>query len=197
MVGLDEAGRGPLAGPVVAAAVMVKKPKTQFFKIKDSKKLSEKKRKYFYKILIRHPAIKWGVGIVSEKVIDKINIKNATEVAMKKAIDNLWMRSRNKKLKIDFLIIDGSTLGYKKLKTKNHKFIVKADEKVFSCAAASIIAKVVRDRMMLKYHQKYPKYHFNFHKGYGTKIHFKLIKKHGPSKIHRRSFRPIINIKNI
>lgn len=201
IVGLDEAGRGPLAGPVVAAAVTIENHSAvsswpnccklkieNFRKLKDSKKLSPKKREEFYKIITRHPVIKWGRGIVSERVIDKINIKNAAELAMERALKQLEKKTKRK---ADFLIIDGNCLRNHKLKTKNYKLIVKADEKVFSCAAASIIAKVTRDRLMRKYEQKYPGYRFDVHKGYPTKLHLKMLKKHGSCAIHRKSFRPI------
>ncbi len=185
---LDEAGRGPLAGPVTAAAVIIRKlPISEFkiLKIKDSKKLSAKQREIFYKLLKNPPAgglkIQWGIGIVSEKVIDKINILEATKLAMEKAIKKI-------KSKPDFLILDGNM----RLKINiPQKSIVKADEKVFSCAAASILAKVTRDRIMQKYHKKYSKYGFDKHKGYPTKYHFKMLKKYGPCKIHRKSFRPV------
>jgi len=180
-----------LAGSVVAAAAMVKKFSIfnfQFSKIKDSKKLTPKKREEFYKLLTKNPTLKWGIGIVSEKVIDKINIKNAAELAMENAVKNLEKKINKK---IDFLIIDGKYLKNQKLKTKNHKLIVKADEKVFSCAAASILAKVTRDRIMERYHKKYPRYGFDRHKGYPTRHHFKMLKKFGPCKIHRKSFKPV------
>ncbi len=183
---LDEAGRGPLAGPVVAAAVFILKTKYQIkdIKPKDSKKLSPKKREEFYQVFTRNPNIEWGIGRVSEKMIDRINIKNAAELAMEKALEKLKVRP-------DFLIIDGNHLNSKKLKTKNYKLIVKADEKVFSCAIASIIAKVTRDRIMMRYHKKYPRYGFDKHKGYPTKYHLKMLKKYGPCKIHRKSFGPV------
>jgi len=185
VVGLDEAGRGPLAGPVVAGAVFIfKKDFSEIKKIKsvrDSKKLSGKKRKEVYDILINNPRIKWGIGVVSEKVIDKINIFEANKLAMKKAIKSL-------KKKPDFLVLDGN---FKIDVPFNQKSIIKADEKVFSCSMASIIAKVTRDRIMERYHKKYPLYKFNRHKGYPTKLHFKLLKKHGPCKIHRKSFGPV------
>jgi len=198
VAGLDEAGRGALCGPVVAAAVVIKNPKFKIrnpkqiqnskFKIlkgiKDSKKLTPKKRNEFYKILTKNPAIKWEIGIVSEKVIDKINIKNAAELAMEKALKKL-------RCKPDFLIIDGNRLKNKKLKSIKYKLIVGADGKVLSCAMASIIAKVTRDRMMMKYHGKYPKYRFDLHKGYSVKKHLSMLKKYGPCKIHRKSFAPI------
>jgi ribonuclease HII len=196
-VGLDEAGRGPLAGPVVAGAIMIKTNNFSFFPIRDSKKLSPKKREYFFKFLTKHPGLEWGAGVVSEKIIDRINIFEATKLAMRKALADLERKIENdftgksgKKEAsglIDFLILDGNF----KLDKVNisQKSIIKADEKVFSCAAASIIAKVTRDRIMDKYHKKYPTYRFNKHKGYPTKLHFRLIKKYGPSPIHRRSFR--------
>jgi len=189
VVGLDEAGRGPLAGPVVAAAVTVRKfsiTNSQYPKVNDSKKLTPKKREKLYKLLKNCPFIEWGIGRVSERVIDRINIKNAAELAMEKALKNL-----EKKLgkRADFLIIDGNQLKNYKLKTKNYKLIIKADEKIFSVAAASILAKVTRDRIMARYHRKYPRYGFAQHKGYPTKMHRQKIKKYGFCKIHRKSFK--------
>ena len=192
VVGLDEAGRGCLAAPVVAAAVIVRSKlksqrsksqfKSQIFKeVKDSKQLSSKKREELCKLVTKNPLIEWGIGKVSEKVIDKINILEATKLAMKKAIEKL-------KKKPDFLIIDGN---FKIDLPILQKSIIKGDEKVFSCATASIIAKVTRDRIMRKYHKKYPQYGFDRHKGYGTKLHLKMLKKHGPCKIHRKSFKPV------
>ncbi len=182
VAGLDEAGRGPLAGPVVAGAVMIRTVKTSELKplrkIKDSKKLSAKKREEFYDILTRHSAIEWGIGIVSEKVIDKINILQATRLAMAKATADL-------KSPADFLILDGKMSLDVKIPQKS---IVKADAKVFSCACASVIAKVTRDRIMQKYHKKYPLYRFDQHQGYPTELHRAMLKKYGPSKIHRKSF---------
>ncbi len=198
MACLDEAGVGPLAGPVVAVATVVATAnlksqipnlKSTLKGIKDSKKLSPKRREEFFKILTKHSQVEWGIGRVSERVIDKINIKNATELAMEKAVSKL-------KREPDFLIIDGKYLKNHKLKTINHKLIVRADEKVFSCAAASIIAKVTRDRIMMGYHKKYPEYRFDLHKGYGTKLHLKMLKKYGPCKIHRKSFTPVAICKN-
>jgi ribonuclease HII len=179
---LDEAGRGPLAGPVVAAACMTVDCRlkiTDFKNLKDSKKLSRKQREKFYKIITKNKNIEWGIARVSERVIDKINILEATRLAMKRAIQKL-----NKKP--NFLILDG------KMKLDSpipQKSIIKADEKVFSCAAASIIAKVTRDRMMERYHRKYPKYSFDRHKGYPTKYHIRMLKKYGRCDIHRKSFK--------
>ncbi|MBI2450631.1 MAG: ribonuclease HII [Candidatus Nealsonbacteria bacterium] len=182
VVGLDEAGRGPLCGPVVAGAVIINDWRTFLRRrsvlpnIRDSKQLSAKQREYFYKILTKHPAIKWGIGIVSEKIIDKINILEATKLAMVKAL---------KKIKADFLILDGKMELDLPIPQKS---IIKADEKVFSCAAASIIAKVTRDRIMMRYHKKYPEYRLDLHKGYGTKLHYEMLKLYGPCQIHRKSF---------
>ena len=183
VIGLDEVGRGCLAGPVVAAAVLVlnSKYKIQNSEIKDSKKLSQERREKIYKELIKDKNIKWGIGKVSEKVIDKINILEATKLAMEKAIDKLGKKP-------DYLILDGNFKINLKVPQKP---IIKADEKVFSCAAASILAKVTRDRMMDKFHKKYPKYKFDKNKGYPTKSHKRILKKHGPCKIHRKSFYPV------
>jgi len=187
VVGLDEAGRGPLAGPVVAACVIFnsqflisnKFSIKQFSKINDSKKLSEKQREEAYEILINHKDVKWGVGIVSEKVIDKINILEATKLAMKKSFE---------KLNPDFLLCDGN---FKINSGILEKSIIKGDQKVFSISAASIIAKVTRDRLMQKYHKKYPQYGFDKHKGYGTALHIFNLEKFGSCKIHRKTFYPV------
>jgi ribonuclease HII len=197
IVGLDEAGRGPLAAPVVAAAVLIK-PRVKIkdnshltlkefghLGINDSKKLSARKREELYEFLTRHPQVKWGTGKVSEKVIDRINILEATKLAMERAVRNLEKKLRKP---IDFLILDGR--GKINLNIAQ-KSVVKGDNKVFSCAAASIIAKVRRDRMMKRYDKKYPKYGFLKHKGYGTRFHCKMLKKYGPCKIHRKTFKPI------
>lgn len=191
---IDEVGRGPLAGPVVAAAVCVPQlgrikrnlVELSFPHLRDSKKLSPKRREEVYNAVKKHSAIQWGIGIVSEKLVDKMNIFQATRLAMKKAIANL-----RKKTPVDFLVIDGNFSLPVALPQKS---IVKGDEKVFSCALASIIAKVTRDRMMLAYHTKYPKYGFHLHKGYGTALHFAMLKRFGPCPIHRMSFRPLAGL---
>ncbi len=189
VVGMDEAGRGPLAGPVVACALSVD-PKfyAEKFKIRvnDSKKLTLLKREKLFESLTKHKCIGWGIGKVSEKTIDKINILEATKLAMKKAVKSL-----EKKLKfkdVEFLILDGN---FKVDMDIPQKSVVRGDEKVFSCAAASILAKVTRDRIMVKYHREYPRYGFNRHKGYPTEYHFKALKKYGPCKIHRKTFWPV------
>ena len=181
VAGLDEAGRGPLAGPVVAAVIITDFQSFDLRRLvlKDSKKLSAKKREEFYKILTKHPQIQWGIGRVSEKVIDRINIFQATKLAMKKAVQKL-------KKKPNFLILDGKMSLDLPIPQKS---IVKADEKVFSCMAASILAKVWRDRIMKRYHKKYPGYGFDKHKGYPTKYHRKMLKKNGRCAIHRLSFK--------
>jgi len=188
VVGLDESGRGPLAGPVTAAAVTVRQFPKELRGVKDSKRLSPKKREKLYEILTKHPAIEWGIGRVGNKVIDRINILEATKLAMKRAVMNLESRIKNQESRIDFLILDGRM----KLDLDiSQKSIIKADDKVFSCAAASIIAKVFRDRVMRRNERKFPQYGFSKHKGYPTKYHKKMLKKYGPCKIHRKSFKPV------
>ena len=185
VAGIDEAGRGPLCGPVVAGAVIIRRSdlrklniwRSDLRYIKDSKQLSAKKREEFYKILTNHPDIEWGIGLVSEKIIDKINILEATKLAMQKAVQKLT--------RPNFLILDGN---FSIKSNVPQKSIIKADEKVFSCSCASIIAKVTRDKLMQKYDQKYPYYGLASNKGYGTKFHREMLKKHGPSKIHRQTF---------
>ncbi len=214
VAGLDEAGRGPLAGPVVAGAVIFAKLKFKNsnlktiskskFKIpkelsiiRDSKKLSAKQREEIYEVLIKHPQIKWGIGIVSEKIIDKINILEATKLAMQKAVRNLVSRfshDREKNGTVSFLLIDGNFGLDLDLPQKS---IIKGDQKVFSVAVASIIAKVTRDRIMQKYHKKYPRYGFDKHKGYGTKAHFASLEKFGPCKIHRKTFWPVSGLQTL
>lgn len=190
IVGIDEAGRGPLAGPVVAGAVAIidkRINKNIFVLIKDSKKLSENQREKAYQAILEQSWLAFGVGKVSEKIIDKINIFEATKLAMIRAVADL-----EKKIKIqpDYLILDGNQKINLPIK---QQAIVKADAKIFSCSASSIIAKVTRDRLMRGLDKKYPAYGFAKHKGYGTKNHFKAIKKNGPCPIHRFSFAPIKN----
>jgi len=186
VVGLDEAGRGALCGPVVAAAVcLINKEKFKvedFDGLKDSKRLLPKTREKFFRAIIENPHIEWGIGKVSEKIIDKINILEATKLAMEKAVNVL---ERKIKENVDFLILDGN---FKISLPIPQKSIVKADEKIFSCTLASIIAKVSRDKMMLNFHLRYPQYGFNKNKGYPTQYHLKLLKKIGHCKIHRKSF---------
>jgi len=181
VAGIDEAGRGPLAGPVVAAALTIL-PQSRLGKLRDSKQLSFKQREEHYRLFLLNPNIQWGIGRVSERVIDRINIYEATKLAMERAVRNLL-----KKVPLDFLYIDGIT----RIQTNiAQQTVVRGDEQIPLCAAASIVAKVTRDRLMLRYHKIYPEYGFDQHKGYGTKHHFQMLKKCGPCKIHRMSFSP-------
>lgn len=174
--GVDEAGRGPLAGPVFAGAVILPENYTHEI-LNDSKKLSEKKRDLVYDDIIKD-AVSWSVGIATEKEIDEINILNATFLAMKRAIEGL-------NIKPDLAFIDGNRYPNTGVKEVT---IVKGDSKCMSVAAASIIAKVSRDRFMLQMAEKYPQYQFEKHKGYGTKLHYEMIEQFGVSEIHRRTF---------
>lgn len=176
IAGIDEAGRGPLAGPVVAAAVILD-TNILIPDIKDSKKLSEKKRSCVYAEIMKK-ALSVGLGIVDEETIDLINIKNATHLAMKKAVYDL-------KILPDFLLIDAEKLCDVDIPQCS---IIKGDSKSFSIAAASIVAKVERDRIITSYENVYPGYGFARHKGYGTKEHFESIRKFGLLPIHRKSF---------
>lgn len=178
IAGVDEAGRGPLAGPVVASAVILKDLRFTC-EINDSKQLSQKKRERAYKEILKKAFV--GVGIISEKTIDEINIYQATLRAMEMAIQNLGIPP-------DYIIVDGRM----KIVTKCPvKCIIKGDCKSISIAAASIVAKVTRDRLMRKYDKEYPQYGFAAHKGYGTRLHKETLAKFGPSPIHRYSYRPV------
>ena len=174
--GIDEAGRGPLAGPVVAAAAVLPKD-CQILYLNDSKKLSEKKRDLLFDE-IKEKAVTYGVGIVSPQVIDEINILQATYEAMRQAISQL-------KVTPEILLNDAVTIpGVDIMQVP----IIKGDAKSVSIAAASILAKVTRDRMMAEYDQIYPEYGFAKHKGYGTAAHIAALKEYGPCPIHRRTF---------
>lgn len=174
--GIDEAGRGPLAGPVVAAAAVLPKD-CQIFYLNDSKKLSEKKRDLLFDE-IKEKAVAYGIGIVSPQVIDEINILQATYEAMRQAISQLNVIP-------EILLNDAVTIpGVDIMQVP----IVKGDAKSVSIAAASILAKVTRDRMMMEYDQIYPEYGFAKHKGYGTATHIAALKEYGPCPIHRRTF---------
>lgn len=174
--GIDEAGRGPLAGPVCAAAVIL--PENYSHPVlNDSKKLSEKKREEVFEDIVRD-AVSYSIAFADEKEIDEINILNATFLAMKRAVDGLTVKP-------DLAIIDGNRLANTSVKEVT---LVKGDAKCMSVAAASILAKVTRDRLMLLLDEKYPEYQFSKHKGYGTKLHYEMIEKYGVSEIHRRSF---------
>ena len=177
IAGIDEAGRGPLAGPVVVGIAIM--PENSMIEgVNDSKKVSEKKREKLYD-LITQEAIAWNVGIADQNEIDEINILNATKLALTRAIDGL-------KIKPDLILVDAltniNTLGIP------YKSIIKVDAKEYSIAAASILAKVTRDRMMREYDEIYPQYGFSGHKGYGTAKHIAAIKEYGPCILHRKSF---------
>lgn len=180
--GIDEVGRGPLIGSVVTACVIL--PKDFVLEgLTDSKKISEKKRNEYYKV-IQEKAIAIGIGMVNEKEIDHINIYEATKVAMVMAINNL-------KIKPDYILIDAMKLDIDIPSLS----IIKGDSKSISIAAASVIAKVTRDKMMYDLDEKYPEYDFKHNKGYGTKKHIEAIKEYGILKEHRLSFNPVSEYK--
>lgn len=179
IAGLDEAGRGPLAGPVVAAAVVL--PEGLLIPgLTDSKQVPEQKREELFDI-IRAQAVCYGVGIADERTIDEVNIYQATIIAMERALQALVPQP-------DYLLLDAITLP--RLATPQ-KPLIKGDCRSHSIAAASILAKVTRDRMMLDLHEKFPVYNFQQHKGYATKEHMSLLRKHGPCEAHRKSFEPV------
>lgn len=174
--GVDEAGRGPLAGPVFAAAVVL--PNDVIIEgVNDSKKLSEKKRELLFDV-IKEKALSYSIASASEKEIDDINILNATYLAMQRAIQGLSIEA-------DIALIDGNRLPKLDI---DAKAIIKGDSLSMSIAAASILAKVSRDRLMLELSKEYPQYQFEKHKGYGTALHRELIKQYGPCPIHRLTF---------
>lgn len=178
---IDEVGRGCLAGDVVACAIIMPR-NINIEGVKDSKKLSEKKREELYdKILMN--CIAWGIGRVNSTLIDEINIKESTRLAMKIAVNNLQDKA-GKKVVPDFLLIDAEKINL----DIEQESIIKGDEKSFGIACASIVAKVYRDRLCAQWDHEYPGYNLKKHKGYGTKEHRELIRKLGPSPIHRISF---------
>lgn len=179
--GVDEAGRGPLMGPVVAAACILP-PDVIIKGLDDSKKLSEKKRELLFDE-IREKAIAYSVASASVEEIEEINILNAAMLAMKRAIESL-------EIKADFALIDGNCSRGFSIPTKT---VVGGDAKVPSIAAASILAKVTRDRLCYEYDKQYPEYGFGKHKGYGTKLHMEALRKYGPLAIHRPSFLKFLN----
>lgn len=181
IAGLDEAGRGPLAGPVVAGCCIL--PHDFYLPgLNDSKKLTAKKRDEFYEIITKE-ALTYGVGIVDETTIDEINIYQATKLAMFKAVLNLNVKPEH--LLIDALYIDIDI---------PQTSIIKGDQRSISIAAASIIAKVTRDRLMDELNKKYPEYNFHSNKGYATKEHIEALYKYGPCPVHRKSFEPVCSI---
>lgn len=194
VIGVDEAGRGPLAGPVVAATAVIKDMALigagddikKIDLIRDSKTLSHKQREKLFDFIHEHFHI--GVGICDHKTIDRINILEATFLAMKSALSDLKLKLKYGEKK-HIVVVDGN----KKIPNISiyQKAVPSGDKLVKSISAASIIAKVTRDRIMLEMHEKYPQYAFDKHKGYGTKMHMDALKKYGPCAIHRRSFEPV------
>lgn len=174
--GVDEAGRGPLAGPVCAAAVILPDD-TIIEGVNDSKKLSEKKREALFDVIISSVR-SYSIAYATVDEIENMNILNATMLAMKRAVEGL-------NVKADYAMIDGNRLPNLDI---DSEFIIKGDAKSMSIAAASILAKVSRDRLLYEYAKEYPQYHFDKHKGYGTKSHVEALKKYGPCPYHRLSF---------
>jgi ribonuclease HII len=180
VAGIDEAGRGPLAGPVVASAVIF--PQNWIYPgIKDSKKLSPKKRQQLFSV-IKKNAVAWSWALVDAQEIDRINILQASLLAMKKAAESLLINP-------DYIIVDGN---HSISVTTPQTAIIKGDERSHTIAAASIMAKVVRDSIMCKYHVIYPEYNFATHKGYGTRQHLETLRVHGCCFIHRKTFRGVV-----
>lgn len=179
VLGVDEAGRGPLAGAVVAGAVIIPEYFSELDEINDSKKLTEKKRKKLFEIIMEKCIV--GIGISDEKEIDEVNILNATFSAMRKAISQV-----TEKAEFDVVLVDGNhkIKGY----MGKQEEVIKGDAKSLSIAVASIVAKVTRDRMMLEVDKEFPEYNFAKHKGYGTKLHREILLEKGPCKYHRKSF---------
>jgi ribonuclease HII len=182
VAGLDEAGRGPLAGPVVAAAVILP-TRCRLAGINDSKQVSELERTRLYEVIIQR-ARAVAVGVATEQEIDCLNILEATRLAMSRALTALTPSA-------DCLLIDAVTLPNLAIPSRS---IIKGDTLSMSIAAASIVAKVTRDRMMAMYHQAYPVYNFLSHKGYGTEEHLQRLAQHGPCAIHRRTFAPVAQL---
>lgn len=205
IAGVDEAGRGALAGPVVSAAVIMPevylKDAARLIKgVKDSKLLSSPKREEIFAEILK-VCLGYGIGIVEHRLIDKINIYQATRLAMKRAVENIWENDDTDpessttnifktKVDPDYLLIDAMRIET----AIPQKSIIKGDNICYSIALASIIAKVIRDRLMLKLHSQYPRYRFDLHKGYGTKIHMEALKKYGPCAVHRLTFKPVMDV---
>ncbi|MEE0265640.1 MAG: ribonuclease HII [Acutalibacteraceae bacterium] len=174
--GVDEAGRGPLAGPVCAAAVILK-PDDIIEGVNDSKKLSEKKREMLFDI-IKERAVSYSIAFATVEEIEELNILNATMLAMKRAVEGLEVPA-------DYAIIDGNKTPDLQIPCN---YVIKGDANSMSIAAASILAKVTRDRLLLEYAKDYPQYQFEKHKGYGTKVHREALLEYGPCPVHRLSF---------
>ncbi|MCB4791739.1 MAG: ribonuclease HII [Elusimicrobia bacterium] len=182
LAGIDEAGRGPWAGPVVAACVVLP-PGLTIYGLDDSKKLSPVQREKIFKI-INEVSLSVGVEVIDESVIDSLNILKATHLAMKGALDKI-------KVHFDLILVDGSPVPRLGVMQES---IVKGDQKSACIAAASVVAKVTRDMIMRDLAVKYPEYYFDKHKGYGTKLHYEALKKYGPCPVHRKSFHPVRDV---
>jgi ribonuclease HII len=180
LAGIDEAGRGPLAGPVVAASCILPR-KLLIPGVNDSKKLSPEKRAILFEALVSHPNVVYALGLIDADEIDRINIYQATIQAMLISVAGL-------KIKPDLLLVEGLSLPHPDITAEK---IIDGDSLSQSIAAASILAKVTRDRLMLQYHEMYPQYGFDKHKGYGTEKHLKALKEYGPCPIHRKTFRHV------
>lgn len=179
VAGIDEAGRGPLAGPVVAAAVILP-PSPSLADLNDSKLLTATHRESLFH-LVKEAAVGFGIGIVASETIDKINILQATRLAMVRAVQKIDPPP-------DYLLIDGPlSLDF----NVPQEALIKGDQLSFSIAAAAVLAKVTRDRIMVELHEKYPQYGFDSHKGYATKAHKEAIRRYGPSPVHRKGFRGV------
>jgi ribonuclease HII len=179
IAGLDESGRGPLAGPVVAAAVVL--PDGLLIPgLTDSKQVTAQERDRLFDVILEQ-SVCYGIGIVDERTIDEVNILQATVIAMERALESLLPRP-------DYLLIDALTLPRVSIPQNP---LIKGDYRSHSISAASILAKVSRDRLMLELHEKFPQYNFQKHKGYGTREHLSLLRRHGPCEAHRRSFHPV------
>jgi ribonuclease HII len=185
VVGIDEAGRGPLAGPVVAGAVVVHREDQVVVSVRDSKKMTLKQRESAFEE-IKKLSTAWGVGIVDASKIDSLGIQKAVLKAMKMALGSLTIMLKSNP---DFLIVDGR--GVLLIDGYEMKKITRGDQDHYSIAAASVLAKVTRDRLMHEYSLKFPQYGFEKHVGYGTKAHIEMLNKYGPCEIHRRSFNPV------
>jgi len=188
---MDEAGRGPIAGPVAVGAVLVNTPflkrlsqkRLWWHKINDSKKLSPQERDWLYRRIAKE--LPWGVGMASAKYIDRHGIKKAIKKAARLAVRNLGVKPE--------IVLQDGNQSFLKIKNCSHRIIIQGDNRLWSIACASILAKVTRDRFMGKIARRYPKYNFQKHKGYGTRSHVSLLKKHGPCCHHRYSFAPLKN----
>ncbi len=192
VVGIDEAGRGPLAGPVVAAAVLLP-PHLLLFDpplFHDSKRLNHEEREQLF-LLLKHSGALFAIGKVSPAEIDRLNIRRATALAMRRALKNLTKRYPS--LRVDMVLVDGDSLGDLGVPCR---FIVGGDATCPLISAASIVAKVVRDRLMVAYDKRYPHYGFAQHKGYPTSQHLEALRRFGPSPIHRRSFEPVRSLEH-